>query len=164
MFYLFVGHPSFSSYCAAPMKRSLLFFTSAIALGALSGFLISDFTKLSSPYAPAATATVSQPTAQAAPKAAVSVNATGGTAFNRLIAATTAVVSPSSSKALPVGSLVLNQPVLIVRGGARSYSTLPQGTAVSLVKNEGRFMSVRHDQNVLTIPRSAVGVGVVRSN
>lgn len=142
------------------MKRSFLFFTSAIAFGALSGFLISDASKLAK--VPPSVATILPKARQAAPVQAEKV---APTAFGRFIDSTVAAVSPSHArKSLPVGSLVLNQPVVVVQGGARPYATIPQGTAVSLVKNEGKFMSVRHDQSVLTIPRSAVGIGVVRSN
>ena len=54
--------------------------------------------------------------------------------------------------------------VFVIFGGSQRQATLAQGTAVSLVRNEGRFMSVRHDESVLTIPRSAVAVGVTRAN
>jgi hypothetical protein len=87
------------------------------------------------------------------------------TAFGRLINAATAAVTPDRAlKPLPKAGLVLNEPVVIMHGGTHTQTTLAQGTAVSLVKNEGRFMSVRHDQSVLTIPRSVVSVGVTRAN
>jgi hypothetical protein len=146
------------------MKRRLLFFTSAIALGALTGFLVSDFSKLSTQLPPSVAALLPDAVTHAAPAPTVKVASTT-TAFGRLINATAAKVSPASAaKALPVGGLVLNQPVVIVHGGDQRHAMLPQGTAVSLVKNEGRFMSVRHEQNVLTVPRSAVAVAVVPSN
>jgi hypothetical protein len=146
------------------MKRSLLFFTSAIALGALSGFLVSDFSKLSSQLPASVVALLPASATKAAPARAVKVASTT-TAFGRLINATTAAVAPGrTAKSLPAGGLVLNQPVVVINGGNQRQATLAQGTAVSLVKNEGRFMSVRHDQSVLTIPRSVVAVAVTRAN
>jgi hypothetical protein len=59
--------------------------------------------------------------------------------------------------------LLLKEPVVIMHGGDTSGS-LPRGTAVALVKNEGKFIRVRHDQNVVTIPRSSVISGVARTN
>ncbi|HEV7404465.1 MAG TPA: hypothetical protein VGO11_16105 [Chthoniobacteraceae bacterium] len=146
------------------MKRRLLFVSSALALGALTGFLISDLSKLSSQVPAGVAAVLPKALTQPASAPAVKVASTT-TAFGRLINSTVAVVSHArAQKPLPVGGLVLNQPVVIVHSGDLRHDTLAQGTAVSLVKNEGRFMSVRHDQSVLTIPRSAVAVGVVRPN
>lgn len=146
------------------MKRRLPFFASAIALGALTGFLVSDFSKLATQLPPSVAAVLPETVTHPAPAPAVNVASTT-TAFGRLINAAVATVSPAvAAKPLPVGGLVLNQPVVIVHGGDQRHAMLPQGTAVSLVKNEGRFMSVRHDQNVLTVPRSAVAVGVVPAN
>ncbi len=146
------------------MKRSLLFFTSAIALGALSGFLVSDFSKLSAQL-PSTVAELLPKVAARVAQAPTAKVASTTTAFGRLINVTVAAVAPArAAKALPSGGLMLNEPVVIVHSGEQRPATLPQGTAVSLVKNEGRFMSVRHNQSVLTLPRSAVAVGVVPAN
>jgi hypothetical protein len=143
------------------MKRSLPFFASAIALSAMTGFLVSNFSKLSTQLPPAVAALLPK-AMTSAPSVKV---ASTTTAFGRFINATTAAVAPQrAAKPLPHGGLVLNEPVVIMHGGNPHQGTLPQGTAVSLVKNEGRFMSVRHDQSVLTIPRSAVAVGVTQAN
>ena len=147
------------------MKRSLLFFTSAIALGALSGFLVSDFSKLSAQLPSSVAELLPKVVTQPAVMRRRSKVASTTTAFGRLINATVAAVAPArAGKALPAGGLMLNEPVVIVHNGEQRPATLPQGTAVSLVKNEGRFMSVRHNQSVLTLPRSAVAVGVVPAN
>jgi hypothetical protein len=146
------------------MKNSLLFLTSAIALGALTGFLVSDFSKLSSQLPPTVAALLPKAMTQPAPAPAAKVASTT-TAFGRLISATTGTAaSQRAGKAVPVGGLMLNQPVVLVHGGDQRHAMIPQGTAVSLVKNEGRFVSVRHERNVMTIPRSALAVGVARTN
>lgn len=146
------------------MKRSLLFFTSAIALGALSGFLVSDFSKLSSQLPSVVAELLPKAATHMAPAPTTKVASTT-TAFGRLINATVATVAPArAGKPVPAGGLMLNETVVIVHNGDPHPATLPQGTAVSLVKNEGRFMSVRHEQSVLTVPRSAVAVGVARPN
>jgi hypothetical protein len=61
-------------------------------------------------------------------------------------------------------TLVLAEPVQIIRGPAYDGTQLPKGTAVQLLAAEGNFLRVRYNQSVITIPRSAVFLGAYRIN
>jgi hypothetical protein len=56
--------------------------------------------------------------------------------------------------------LLLREPVVILNGGTANVSSLPSGTAVKLVHNDGRFLRVQHERNVITLPRTAVVEGI----
>ena len=144
------------------MKRIFLFFTTAIALGALTGFLISDLAKLAPqlPVPPAVTTAMFPKTA-----ARDGGQTANSTVVDRL-ANGIAALRGRQAEAKKVNSvaLVLREPVVIVRAGQEGASSLPVGTAVDLVKNEGLFLRVRYDQSVVTIPRSAVVSGAMRTN
>ena len=149
------------------MKRSLLFLLSAVALGAVLGFMISDIARLApqlpAPVAPAGTHSGKEPagTAASAQRPPVSPS----TVFGRIIDAISVAVDRShDSKKVNSVALLLREPVVVVRAGERTGFSLPIGTAVDLVKSEGRFLSVRHEQTVVTIPRSAVMSGTMRTN
>ena len=56
--------------------------------------------------------------------------------------------------------LLLREPVVILNGGSANGSSLPSGTPVKLVHNDGRFLRVQHERNVITLPRTAVVEGI----
>lgn len=61
-------------------------------------------------------------------------------------------------------TLLLNQPVAILENDRGVWTELPQGTSVQLVGTHGRFVQVRHAERVITIPRSALQLGIVKTN
>ena len=61
--------------------------------------------------------------------------------------------------------MMLNQNVLVLNDASGEQALeLQKGTQVRLVANEGRFVRVSHGNKIVTIPRSAVVVGVARTN
>lgn len=61
-------------------------------------------------------------------------------------------------------TLVLSEPITIIRGPAYDGAQLPKGTAVKLLATEGDFLRVRYLQSVIMIPRSATVAGAYRLN
>ena len=61
-------------------------------------------------------------------------------------------------------TVLLAEPVTIIRGPAYAGTQLPKGTPVKLVASEGRFLRVRYNESVITIPRTAAVMGAYRIN
>jgi hypothetical protein len=61
-------------------------------------------------------------------------------------------------------TVLLNQPVAVLEKDRGVWTELPEGTSVQVLGSQGRFVQVRHAERVITIPRSALQLGIVKTN
>jgi hypothetical protein len=131
------------------MKHAPLLVTSALALAAAIGLFISHQQKSAVEQAAAPVVATSWQ------KVVAAVRPVTAAPLEKAWTAVSQAVSRVTGERLVRGGLKLREPVVIVTG-AKAGSSLQAGTAVAFVSNEGRYMRVQHQHEVLTVPRSAV--------
>ena len=85
-------------------------------------------------------------------------------AFERVWAQVTALLPGKSARPAGTRTVLLSEPVTILRSPGFAGANLEKGTAVDFIASEGRFVRVRHADAVITIPRSATVTGAFRVN
>jgi hypothetical protein len=142
------------------VKFFLSFTLSAITAGALTAFVLCA-RSTQTEVAPVRARSAALPASRGA---IVATAAPAPNWLQRTISGAAAWLNEGRGSAKPGHlGLLLREPVIILRGGGVPGSSLPVGTAVRLVRNDGRFLRVQHEQNVITLPRTAVVEGISRA-
>jgi hypothetical protein len=131
------------------MNRFPFFTLSAVCAGALAAGLLQFHLPI------VQTNPLRVSTASAKALAANLVEAARESVVLPLASATAAALAPSPGAAPEIASVVLAEPLLIIRGSEAAMTELPRGTRLVVLGDEGRFVRVRHAHYTMTIPRSA---------
>lgn len=76
----------------------------------------------------------------------------------------TAFQSPAERAQKTANTMLLAEEVVVLGAANQPAQHLSAGTPVQLLANNGRFLQVKHQNSVLTIPRSTVISGVLRTD